>query len=131
MQYRAQGNAKFEFLSLSFGVIRQQRQLVQPLLQLRGRFRYRRAGGGPLAGLAPAGDGFFDEPGLRVMLREELRLAVNKLAEIDVLDDRGLAQPRFAQAAGEALVLAAGRLAIDVQPEPVLATEFAGIGSVL
>ncbi len=82
MQYRAQGNAKFEFLSLSFGVIRQQRQLVQPLLQLRGRFRYRRAGGGPLAGLAPAGDGFFDEPGLRVMLREELRLAVNKLGEM-------------------------------------------------
>src|SRR6266853_1580026 len=52
-------------------------------------------------------------------------------AVIDVLDDGGLAQPRFAQAAGEALVLAAGRLAIDEQPEPVLAAEFAGIGSVL
>jgi hypothetical protein len=52
-------------------------------------------------------------------------------AEIDVLDDGGLAQPRFAQAAGEALVLAAGRLAIDEQPEPVLAAEFPGIGSVL
>ena len=52
-------------------------------------------------------------------------------AKIDVLDDGGLAQPRFAQAAGEALVLAAGRLAIDEEPEPVLATEFTGIGSVL
>ena len=37
----------------------------------------------------------------------------------------------FAQAAGEAGVLPAGRLAIAEEPEPVLATEFAGIGSVL
>ena len=34
-------------------------------------------------------------------------------AEIDVLGDSGLAQPRFAQATGEALVLTAGRLAVD------------------
>src|SRR4029077_8466071 len=32
LQHRAQGNSKFELLSLTFGVVRQQRQLVQPLL---------------------------------------------------------------------------------------------------
>ena len=79
VQDRAQGTAKFELLSLAFGVVRQQRQLVQPLLKLRGRFRHRRAGGGPLTGLAPAGDGFFNEPGLGVMLREELGLGVHQL----------------------------------------------------
>jgi len=52
-------------------------------------------------------------------------------AEIDVLDDGRLAQPGLAQTAGEPLVLAAGRLAVDEQPEPILAAEFAGIGSVL
>ena len=52
-------------------------------------------------------------------------------AEIDVLDDGRLAQPGLTQAAGEPLVLAAGRLAIDEQPEPILATEFAGIGGVV
>src|SRR5437763_11936603 len=50
-------------------------------------------------------------------------------AEIDVLDDGRLAQPGLAQAAGKPLVLAASRLAIDEQPEPILATEFAGIGA--
>src|SRR5260370_28493234 len=44
-QYSAQGAAKFELLSLTFGVVRQQRQLVQPFLQLRRRFRHRRASG--------------------------------------------------------------------------------------
>src|SRR5438046_9102164 len=52
-------------------------------------------------------------------------------AEIDVLDDGRLAQPGLAQAAGEPLVLAAGRFAIDEQPEPILAAEFADVGSVL
>jgi hypothetical protein len=42
-------------------------------------------------------------------------------AEVDVLDDGRLTQPGLAQAAGEPLVLAAGRLAIDEQPEPILA----------
>ena len=51
--------------------------------------------------------------------------------EIDVLDDGALAQPGLAQAAKGALVLAAGRLAINEQPEPVLAAEVAGIGRVL
>src|SRR5438067_12598137 len=52
-------------------------------------------------------------------------------AEIDVLDDGRLAQPGLAQAAGEPLVLATGRFAVNEQPEPILAAEFAGIGSVL
>ena len=52
-------------------------------------------------------------------------------AEVDVLDDGRLAQPGCAQAAGEPLVLAAGRFAIDEQPEPILAAEFAGIRSVV
>ena len=79
VQDRAQGTAKFEFLSLAFGRVRQQRQLVQPLLKLRSRFRHRRAGGGPMTGLAPVGDGFFNEPSLGIMLREELGLAVHQL----------------------------------------------------
>jgi len=37
--------------------------------------------------------------------------------KVDVLDNRGLAQPSLAQTAGEALILAAGCLAIDEQPE--------------
>ncbi len=78
-QHRAQGAVKFELLSLTFGVVRQQRQLIQSLLKLRGRFRHRRAGDGPLAGLSPISDGFFNEPGLGVMLREELRLSVHQL----------------------------------------------------
>lgn len=52
-------------------------------------------------------------------------------AKIDVLDDGRLAQPGLAQTAGEPLVLAAGRFAVDEQPEPILAAEFAGIGSVV
>jgi hypothetical protein len=46
VQHRAQSTKKFELLSLAFGAIRQQRQLVDPPLKLRGRFRHRRAGGG-------------------------------------------------------------------------------------
>ena len=48
----AQGTAKFELLSLTFPAVRQQRQLIQPSLQLPRRFRHRRAGGGPMTGLA-------------------------------------------------------------------------------
>ena len=44
-QHRAQLTAKFEPLSPIFEVVRQQRQLVQPLFKLRGRFCRRRAGG--------------------------------------------------------------------------------------
>ena len=64
-------------------------------------------------------------------LEEESTVEAAVGAEIDVLDDGRLAQPGLTQAAGEPLVLAAGRLAIDEQPEPILATEFAGIGSVV
>ena len=77
----AQGTAKFELLSLSIGAVRQQRQLLQCFLQLRGGFRHRRAGGGPITGLAPVGDGFFNQPGLCVMLREKLGLAVHNLRQ--------------------------------------------------
>ena len=76
---RTQGAAKFKLLLLTFAVVRQQRQLVQPLLKLRGRFRHRRAGGGPPTGLAPVGNGFFNEPGLGIMLREQFGLAVHQL----------------------------------------------------
>ena len=64
-------------------------------------------------------------------LEEESTVEAAVGAEVDVLDDGRLAQPGLAQAAGEPLVLAAGRFAVDEQPEPILAAEFAGIGSVL
>ncbi len=82
LQHCAQGNPKFEFLSLAFVVVRQQRQLVQPLVELRGRFRQRRAGGGPPTGLTPEDDGFFCEPSLGIMLCEQLGLAVHDLGEM-------------------------------------------------
>ena len=78
-QHHAQGTANFEFLSLAFEILRQQRQLVQPLLELRGRLYQGRAGGGTMTGLAPVGDRFFHEPGLGVMLREDLGLTVHVL----------------------------------------------------
>ena len=51
--------------------------------------------------------------------------------QVDVLDNGGLAQPSLAQAASEALVLAAGRFAVDEQPKPILARQLGGVGSVL
>ena len=77
-QRRTQRAAKFELLPLAFRVVGQQRQLVQPLLKLQSRFRDRRAGRGPMTGLAPIVDGFFDETGLLIVLREELGLAVHR-----------------------------------------------------
>ena len=64
-------------------------------------------------------------------LEEESTVEPAVGAEVDVLDYRRLAQPGLAQAAGKSLVLAAGRLAIDEQPKPIFAAEFAGIGRVL
>src|SRR5437764_6868429 len=64
-------------------------------------------------------------------LEEEGAVKAAVGAEVDVLDNGRLAQPGLTQAAGEPLVLAAGRLAIDEQPEPILATEFAGIRGIL
>ena len=75
IQHRAQSAGKLELLLPAFGDVGQQRQLVQPLLKLRSRFRHRRAGNRPVPGFAPIHNRFFDEPGLGVMLREELGLA--------------------------------------------------------
>jgi hypothetical protein len=74
-QCSAQAAAKLKLLSLSFAGIGQQRQLVQPFLELRRRLRHCRAGGGPPTRIAPVGDRFFNEPRLGVMLGEELGLA--------------------------------------------------------
>src|SRR5262245_23328799 len=64
-------------------------------------------------------------------LEEESTVEAAVGAEVDVLDNCRLAQPGLTQPAGKTLVLAAGRLAIDEQPKPIFATEFAGIGSIL
>ena len=64
-------------------------------------------------------------------LEEESPVEAAVGAEVDVLDNGRLAQPGLAQAAGEPLVLAAGRFAVDEQPEPILAAEFSSIQSVL
>jgi hypothetical protein len=76
VQRRAQGTAKFEFPSPTFWGIGQQRQLIQPLLQLGGRFRHCLAGRGAVTGLAPVLDRFFSEPSFGVMLREKMYLCV-------------------------------------------------------
>src|SRR5215467_12699387 len=81
-QHCTQGTAKFELLSLTFGVLWQQRQLIQSLLKLRGRFCHRRTGDGPPTGLTPISDGFFNEPGLGIMLREQLGLDFDDLGEM-------------------------------------------------
>ena len=46
-------------------------------------------------------------------LEEESAVEAAVGAEVDVLDDGRLAQPGLAQAAGEPLVLAAGRFAVN------------------
>jgi hypothetical protein len=52
-------------------------------------------------------------------LEEESPVEAAVGAEVDVLDDGRLAWSGLAQAAGEPLVLAAGRFAVDEQPEPI------------
>ena len=52
-QHRAQRTRKIRAPVAGVRGVWQQRQLVQPFLKLRGRFRHRRAGGGSPAGLAP------------------------------------------------------------------------------
>jgi hypothetical protein len=64
-------------------------------------------------------------------LLEEGEVEAARGAEVDILDHGGLAQSGFAQTTREALVLAAGRLTIDQQAEPILAGQLGGIGSVL
>src|SRR5258707_15890660 len=73
----------------------------------------------------------FADPFTARELEEESPVETAVGAEVDVLDDGRLAQPGLTQAAGEPLVLAAGRLAIDEQPEPILATQVAGIGGIV
>src|ERR1700676_81661 len=51
--------------------------------------------------------------------------------KVDVLDNRGLAQPSLAQTAGEALILAAGCLPVREEPEPILPRQRGGVGDVL
>src|SRR5215467_6512017 len=75
IQHRAQSAGKLELLLSAFGDVGQQCQLVQPLLKLRSHFRHRRAGDGPVTGLAPKGDSLVDQTSLSVMLREKLGLA--------------------------------------------------------
>jgi hypothetical protein len=67
-----QGPAKFKLSSLMFAVVRQERQLIQAFLQLRCRFRHRRAAGRLPTRLTPEGNGFFNQPGLGIMLCEQL-----------------------------------------------------------
>ena len=64
-------------------------------------------------------------------LEEEATVEAAVGAEVNVLDNRRLAQPGLAQAAGKPLVLAAGRLTVDEEPELIFAAEFTGIGGVL
>ena len=63
-QRRAHGAIVFELTSLAFGGVWQQCQLIQSFLELRGRFRHRRAGGGSPTGPTPERDGSLNEPGL-------------------------------------------------------------------
>ena len=46
---------------------------------MHGCFRHRRSGGGPPPGFAPVVGGFFNEPSLSVMLRQELGLVLHDL----------------------------------------------------
>ncbi len=51
--------------------------------------------------------------------------------QVAVFDDGGLAQLGFTQPAGKSLVLAAGRLAVDQEAEPVFPAQLGGVGRVL
>src|SRR5258707_14972719 len=64
-------------------------------------------------------------------LKEQGAVEAAVRTKVDVLDNRGLAQPSLAQTAGEALILSAGCLAIDEQPEPILPRQRGGVGDVL
>src|SRR5262249_35885583 len=64
-------------------------------------------------------------------LLEQGAVKNGRRTELDVLGAGGRAQRGCAERGGAALVLGAGCLAVDQQPEPVLAGEFAGVGCVL
>src|SRR6516164_11527152 len=78
LQHDAQRTPKLELLAVTCEVVRQQRQLIQPLLELRCRLRHCRTCDGSPSGFAPIENGFFNGPGFGVMAREELRLAVDQ-----------------------------------------------------
>jgi len=61
-----------------------------------------------MTGLAPAGDGFFNEPGFCIMLREELGLAIHQLGGMGFQrsgDQRVQLLPGIAQQAAVSRVL--------------------------
>src|SRR5215469_11131011 len=80
-QSRPQGAPNLELFAMTFGVVRQQQQLVQCLLKLPSGFHHSMVGGRPVAGGAPAGNGFCKEASLGVMPREKFRMAVYDLGE--------------------------------------------------
>ena len=81
-QRHAEGAAKFEFLPPTFRVVRQQHQLVQRLLELRGRFGQRRTGRGFSSGFAPIEYGSLSLPGFAAVARQDLGLAVHQFREM-------------------------------------------------
>src|SRR5262249_14860549 len=85
----AQLTAKLQLLSATGCVVRQQRQLVQPLLQLRRRFGHGRASDGPPTGLAPESGRILGKPRFGVMLSEKLGLVLHQLRKMsfDCLGD--------------------------------------------
>src|ERR1700740_1899721 len=64
-------------------------------------------------------------------LLEESAVEATRGTEIDILAYAARAQSGFAQTVREAFVLAAGRLTIDQQAEPILTGQLGGIGSVV
>jgi uncharacterized membrane protein YhfC len=66
-----------------------------------------------MTGLAPVGDGFFDEPGLGVMLREELGLSVHQLG--------GIGFERFSDLRVQLLPSTAQQAAVRPRPAPTRA----------
>jgi hypothetical protein len=68
-----------------------------------------------------AGDEFLEQGAIQATRR----------VQVDVLDDGGLAQLGLAQPARQALVLAAGRLAVDQEAVPVFPSQLGGVGRVV
>jgi len=67
---------------LTLEIVRQQRQLVQCLLKLRGRFGQRRTGRGFSSGFAPIEYGSLSLPGFAAVARQDLGLAVHQFREM-------------------------------------------------
>ena len=67
---------------LTLEIVRQQRQLVQCLLKLRGRFGQRRTGSGFPSGLGPIEYRSLSLPGFAAVARQDLGLAVHQFREM-------------------------------------------------